>query len=260
MAELSFSDSAAERLERVYSGYDVTAQRADTLKRLGVRSGEHVIDIGSGPGFLCQDLAEAVGSSGRVRGVDISVDMVSRASGRNDKPWLSYAEADATALPEPDAAFDVAVSTQVAEYVPDVAAFCAEFHRVLKPGGRGLIIATDWDAVIWQTEHPERMARMLKSFEPHCADPRLPRRLAPLLRGAGLSVDHVSCYPLINLRYEVGAYSHGVAGFIADYAVKTGAVAPDEVEAWKAELAALDAEGRYFFANSRFVFECSRLG
>jgi len=258
MAGIQFSDEVADRLEAVYRGRDVAAQREDTLSRLALKPGEHVLDIGSGPGFLCESIAEAVGPTGRVRGVDISPDFVRRAGARNRHDQLGYAVGDATALDEPDAAYDVVVSTQVAEYVPDIDAFCLEFRRVMKPGGRGLIIATDWDAVIWFSEHPERMARMLKIWEGHCADPRLPRHLGPRLRAAGLELDGLSAFPLVNLRYEEGAYSHGVSGFIAGFAEKSGAVTPQEVADWKAELPELDAAGRYFFASSRFVFELRR--
>ncbi|GMG83334.1 hypothetical protein LNKW23_25470 [Paralimibaculum aggregatum] len=259
MAEgLDFNERAAERLERVYSGADIVAQRADTLRRLALRPGERVLDIGSGPGFLAEAMAGVVGSGGRVRGIDISETLLARASARATVPWLSYGRGDAQALDEADGAYDVVVSTQVAEYLPDIDAFCGELARVLAPGGRGLVIATDWDAVIWHSDHPARMARALKLWEGHCADPRLPRHLAPRLSAAGLAVAGVSAFPLLNLRFEEGAYSQGMAGFIAGYLRREGSMRTAEIEAWAAELAALDAAGRYFFASQRFVFEVTK--
>jgi ubiquinone/menaquinone biosynthesis C-methylase UbiE len=136
MASMRYDDAAAERLEAIYSGSDIVAQREHTLDLLALKPGERVIDVGSGPGFLTQAMAEVVGPSGLVRGVDISPEFVRRAAARNACPWLSYAEGDATALPEPDRSFDVVVSTQVAEYVPNIDRFSAEAFRVLKPGGR----------------------------------------------------------------------------------------------------------------------------
>ena len=69
MAVLQFSNKAARALERIYSSVDVVAQRKATLERLALRSGESVIDIGCGPGFLCDEMADAVGENGRVLGV-----------------------------------------------------------------------------------------------------------------------------------------------------------------------------------------------
>ena len=55
---------------------DVVAQRSATLDQLDLAKGQTVIDIGCGPGFLCESMAEIVGSSGRVVGIDISADLV----------------------------------------------------------------------------------------------------------------------------------------------------------------------------------------
>jgi arsenite methyltransferase len=258
MAGMSFDDATAERLEAAYLGPDVTAQRAETLRRLALEPGERVLDIGSGPGFLCLDMAEAVGPSGRVRGIDVSPDMITRVSARNPHPWLSYAEGDATALPEPDRAYDVVVSTQVAEYVADISRFCLEAYRVLAPGGRGLVLATDWDTVAWHSADPARMARVLEAWRAHCADSRLPRTLAPRLRAAGFTVTAVSVFPIVNLDWDEGCYSQGLAPLIGDFVRSRAALADAEIEAWEAELEELASTGRYFFASSRFLFGVTR--
>jgi len=258
MASMNYDDAAAERLEAVYLGPDVVAQRKETMRRLALKPGEHVLDIGSGPGFLCQEMAEAVGPSGRVHGIDISPDMITRASSRNSYVWLSFAECDATALPESDQVYDVVVSTQVAEYVPDISRFCSEAFRVLKPGGRGLILATDWDAVAWFSDDPSRMERVLEAFRPHCADSQLPRTLAPRLRKAGFTVTSVSAFPIINLDWEEGCYSQKATPFIAGYIRSQASLPESEIQAWEAELQELASQGRYFFSSSRILFEIFR--
>lgn len=133
---MEYDDAAAERLEAVYLGADVVAQREDTLRRISIQKSERILDIGSGPGFLAAQMADQTGPDGKVIGIDISEQMVARASQRCEQDWLSFRCADATVLPFEDNSFDVVVSTQVAEYVPDVAKFCSEVFRVLKPGGR----------------------------------------------------------------------------------------------------------------------------
>lgn len=258
MAVMEFDDAAAEQLESMYLTPDLDAQRQDTMQRLALKPGEHVLDVGSGPGFMCQQMAEAVGPTGRVRGIDLSSVMIDRASNRNSYEWLSYAEGDATALPEEDQSYDVVVSVQVAEYVPDIQRLCSEAYRVLKPGGRALIMATDWDTVAWYTEDRGRMNRMLDAYKPHCAHSRLPQELTPHLREAGFTVDDVSIYAVINLNWDDICYSPRNVVFMANYVKSQGSLDEAEVDAWKEELRELGAQGRYFFSMSRTIFEVSR--
>src|SRR5215208_4449130 len=131
MAVLQFSNKAARALERIYSSADVVAQRKATLERLALRSGESVIDIGCGPGFLCEEMAQAVGESGRVVGIDISDDLLTVARERSVRSWLTYEHGDAVRLDLPEASFDVAVSAQTLEYLEDPDRAIAEMFRVL---------------------------------------------------------------------------------------------------------------------------------
>jgi len=156
MSGLTFTQDAARHLARVYLTPDVVAQRSETIKQLALSPGEGVLHIGCGPGFLCESIAAAVGSDGAVTGIDISSDLIALCGMRNPPTWLSYAVGDATQIAQPDASFDVVVCTQVAEYVPDVDRVLAETLRVLRPGGRAVFVATDWDAVVWHSEKPDR--------------------------------------------------------------------------------------------------------
>lgn len=258
MASMEYDEAAAERLEAVYLGPDVVAQREDTLERLNIRTGETVLDIGSGPGFLAEAVAGMTGPTGKVIGVDLSPQMVERATARSSNDWLSYEVADAVSLPFSDNSFDVVVSTQVAEYVADISAFCSEVFRVMAAGGRGLILATDWDTVCWHSEHPKRMERILKAFEPHCADSRLPRTLGARLRNAGLRVEDVSYFSIVNVdRYE-GCYGEGIVPFIAEYVQNQGSVSKEELDQWAQEQADLNERSEHFFATGRFCFSVSK--
>lgn len=255
---MEYDAAAAERLEAVYLGPDVVAQREDTLRRISVRKGERVLDIGSGPGFLAAQIADKVGPDGEVIGIDISEQMVERASERSEHDWLTCHCANATDLPFEGDYFDLVVSTQVAEYVPDVAKFCSEISRVLKPGGRGLILATDWGGVCWHSEHPKRMDKVLKAFAPHCADSKLPRTLGARLRRAGLVVDDVSYFSIVNLDRYDGCYGELTVPFIVAYVKSQNTVPDAELQAWAEEQTLLNARGEHFFSTGRFSFLVSK--
>src|SRR5436309_762726 len=112
MSGLTFTEDAARQLARVYLTPDVVRQRAETMKQLALSPGERVLDVGCGPGFLCESIAAIVGSDGAVTGIDISSDLIALCRTRNPPQWLSYAVGDATQIAQPDASFDVVVCTQ----------------------------------------------------------------------------------------------------------------------------------------------------
>ena len=64
MSGLEFTDEAARQLEKAYLTRDVIAQRSETIRHLNLSPGERVLDIGCGPGFLCESIGEIVGPKG----------------------------------------------------------------------------------------------------------------------------------------------------------------------------------------------------
>jgi arsenite methyltransferase len=150
MSGLEFADEAARQLEKAYLTRDVIAQRSETIRHLNLSPGERVLDIGCGPGFLCESIGEIVGPKGTIVGIDISADLIARCNGRKTSTCLSYEVGDATKLNQPNASFDVVVCTQVAEYVTDIDRVFSEALRVLKPNGRTVFVATDWRTVVFR--------------------------------------------------------------------------------------------------------------
>jgi len=258
MTTLSFDKEAARRLEIQYAGPDLRRQREATLRALALKAGETVADIGCGPGYLAENMADAVGPSGRVHALDISRDLLDSARRRNHRDWLTYDVGDARALPLPDACADVAVSVQVLEYLADPDQGLREMGRILKPGGRALVMATDWDGVVWYSEHPERMRRVLRAWEAHCADPHLPRTLAPRLAAADFRLDEVLGHAIVNTRLGEDTYSDGIMRLMFNFVRGQGTVPAEELKAWRAELVDLDRAGRYFFGTTRYLFRATR--
>ena len=178
----------ASHLEVLYNRRDLVRRRRLVREAIAARPGEHVLDVGCGPGFLVTELLDQVGIDGSITGVDASRAMLAVAAKRVDGlDNVAFHEADATTLPVPDRAFDAAVSVQVLEYVPDVAAALAEIHRVLRPGGRIVIWDVDWATVSWHTADHGRMQRMLDAWDQHLVHPSLPWTLTPRLHDAGFA-------------------------------------------------------------------------
>ena len=258
MSGLEFTDAAARQLEKLYLAKDVIAQRAETIRQLALSNGERVLDIGCGPGFLCESIAAIVGRDGAVFGIDISADLIALCTRRSPPKWLSYAVGDATKIDQPDASFDVVACTQVAEYVPDVDRVISEAFRVLKPGGRAVFVATDWDAVVWHSANPDRMAKIMKSWEAHCAHPHLPRSLASRLRDAAFRFDDATVFPILNLQWDEDAYSKGLSELISNFVARRNDISAKDLEDWQQEFPRLSEAGQYFFSSNRYIFRASK--
>ena len=120
------------------------AFRTEQLDIAGVGEGQAVLDVGCGTGSLAILAARRVGPRGSVVGVDPSPEMVARATGKARRAGVgaTFRAGIAQALPFEDASFDVVMCTLVLHQLPPDAlhgAF-AEFRRVLKPGGRLLLV------------------------------------------------------------------------------------------------------------------------
>jgi ubiquinone/menaquinone biosynthesis C-methylase UbiE len=261
-AESVFDAAASRKLEAAYLTPDVVEQRHATLRALGLRPGERVLDVGSGPGLLAAEMARAVGPAGHVTGIDVSDAMLAlgrrRCGDLDGAGRVGFVKADATALPFPDATFDAATSVQVYEYVADLPSALAELHRVLRPGGRALVLDTDWDSIVWHATNPGRMQRLLAAWVERFADPHLPRSLASQLRHAGFQVKQPEVLVLLNPEYDPDTYSVANGEIMADFAVAQGGMTREEADAWRADLHQLGREGRYFYSLNRYLFLATR--
>ncbi len=137
------------------------------LDAVGPRAGHSVLDVACGPGFVA---AEAATTGATVRGLDFSPAMLGVA--RRLHPRIPFDEADAEALPYPDAIFDAVVSNFGIHHVPRPILALRQAHRVLLAGGR--VAFTIWAApaenVAW---------RLVFDAIRHCGDMSASRAPAP---------------------------------------------------------------------------------
>jgi arsenite methyltransferase len=256
---LEFDAEATREVEAVYLTADVVQQRREVLRLLALTAGEAVLDIGSGPGLLATELAQAVGPAGRVCGIDVSDSMLHLARARTvpaGSAPVEYRHGGANAVPYPDGSFDAAVATQVLEYVADIPAALAEAWRVLRPGGRLLVMDTDWDSIVWHGTNPDRMRRILLTWEQHVVDPFLPRTLGRHLRRAGFDVAPPQVLPLLNVGYEAASFSGREIPIVARFVTGRDGWTAADVEGWVEDLRTLGPD--YFFSLNRYVFYATR--
>lgn len=256
---LDFNEEQSRQLERNYQSDDMELRRNEVLRLLDLRTSESVLDVGLGPGFISYLAAAAVGPSGRIEGIDKSDSMLKLAKERcADKFWVNFQNADATDLPFSDETFDAAIVTQVYEYVSDMSTALKELRRVLRPGGRALILDIDWGSIVWNSDDPARMDRILKAWDEHLYDPQLPRTLPRRLKDAGLVLRNRSVLPLYHVEHDENAYSSSLIRYIRNFCPGRDGLTESEIEDWGSEQEELGKSGAFFFSLNQYFFLCAR--
>ena len=133
------------------------------LKRLGLKAGDRVLDLGCGEGRHVHGLY-LMGNL-KITGIDLNEASLQKAEeglATLPKPTADHAgevmfeTGDATALSFEDNTFDAIICSEVLEHLPDYHAALAEMHRVLKPGGRLCVsVPHAWpERICWQLAPP----------------------------------------------------------------------------------------------------------
>ncbi|TIT03159.1 methyltransferase domain-containing protein [Mesorhizobium sp.] len=185
------------------AGYDLLARvltfgregqfRQFMLRLAGLQPGEAVLDVACGTGTLAIAARRLVGAAGRVTGVDASAEMVERARLKAARAGLdlTFVQATAQELPFKDGQFDIVIGTLMLHHLskPARSTFFREAERVLKPGGRLLLI---------DFGRPARKSRL----------PRLHRHghidmnaIGALLAETGFKIDDIGAVGTMNLDY-----------------------------------------------------------
>ena len=127
-----------------------------------LRSGEVVVDLGSGGGLDVFLAARMVGPEGRAIGIDMTTAMIERARENAVKGGYSNVEfyqSTIDQIPLPDASVDCVISNCVINLAPDKPAVFREIARVLKPGGR--VALSD---IALKHELPEAVAQSMAAY------------------------------------------------------------------------------------------------
>jgi demethylmenaquinone methyltransferase / 2-methoxy-6-polyprenyl-1,4-benzoquinol methylase len=133
-----FDDTAADydRVEKVLAFGSGRWYRHQALKRAHLATGAAVLDVGIGTGLVAREALTLIGPQGRLVGVDPSPGMMGEVA----LPGVELVCGRAEALPRDDASSDFVSMGYALRHITDVAAAFSEFHRVLRPGGRLLVL------------------------------------------------------------------------------------------------------------------------
>jgi len=218
--ERAWKKAAEERFDAVAPKFEARGlPSAEDLKPLlelfGSSEGNLVLDAGCGAGTWSAALAL---HGYRVRGVDISEQMLSRASDLKlkealDDDALTFEQAETECIPAADGEFDAVLCRCVLDFTPRPGRSLVEFWRVLKPGGLAVLVTLGARAPVKR----EWWRRFMPDFEEvHYANDILPWELEALVQQLGWQI--VQQFPTFGATVEGvrNEYAHESAEALGD--------------------------------------------
>ena len=144
-------------------------EREQMIRDLRLKKGSDVIDAGCGPGLWTPLLARAIGSKGRITGVDISpaalITAQQRSQGQRYQHQVQYKQGLLEQLPAQRGSADVIFSANVSQYLPDPVGTFAAMGQYLKQDGQLIIKDIDFGTMRFYNINPVLQARVLQARE-----------------------------------------------------------------------------------------------
>jgi len=209
---------SAEDLRNVPEGADLGLGCGNPRAIAALKTGEVVLDLGSGAGFDCFLAAREVGPTGRVIGVDMTPAMVSKAranAARAEAANVEFRLGEIEHLPVADESVDVIISNCVINLSPDKTQVFREVMSVLKPGGR--LALSD---IVTSAELPEDIRDDLALHSACVAGASVIEELERMMRAAGFK--NISIVPKDESREFIRDWAPGrkVEDFVVSAAIE----------------------------------------
>lgn len=232
--------------------------RATTAELLRPRLGDRLLDVGCGTGDVVRALAGLVGAHGTVVGIEPSATMLDEARRRTGERShnVEFRSGDIARLDFDDATFDGVTCERVFQHLDTPDAALAELVRVIRPGGRIVVIDTDWGMHAIHGADPQLTSRVVQCWAANAANGWSGRRLPGLFVHAGLPE------PAVVAETFTSTDGHRPMGppftTMAVVAEQSGALSSDDAHTWLAQLADAGERGQFFWAVTMFAVAGAR--
>lgn len=257
------SAAGAEDSARMAAFLEERSARPDQLQvnqavceSLSPHPGERLLEVGSGTGVICRMVAPLVAPGGSVAGVDVSPDFTRLASDLGTTAGLSatlhHHIGRAEYLPYADACFDGAWAARLLLHTDRPDRVVEEMRRVVRPGGR--VVLMDWDFDTVAVDHPDRsLTRRLLHWrsDHHGGNNWSGRQLYARAHAAGLY--NLRVRPVVVVSHEESSALTQSLWRAAEVARDAGAIAPAEHDAWVSELKTQIAAGHFMASIVYFI-------
>ena len=229
--------------------------KARSYAEMRLQAGQRVLDVGCGIGIDVMALARWVGSEGRAWGVDADAEMVQQARAKIAAAGITQANverASAAELPWGNDTFDSVRCERMFQHLTHPENALAEMVRITRPGGRVVVLDTDWGSLSINALN-SALERRLVAFKPEQAlrNGFVGRRLPALMQHAGLNDLHIAVLPVYSTQYATARFACALDD-LTERAQQAGLATSREIKDFEQSLSTLDRAG-CFFASVNMV-------
>ncbi len=166
-------------------------------RKFDLRGVQHILDVGSGAGQIAKHLLKYADPAASITCCDLSPEMLRRSRNRLKSTLPEHVAADLSRLPFADESFDCVTCGYVLEHLPDARTGLAELSRVMKPGGRMLLLTTEdnfsgaWTSRMWccRTYNRRELKRTCEELELEWKKELWFTRMHKLFKAGGICVE-----------------------------------------------------------------------
>jgi ubiquinone/menaquinone biosynthesis C-methylase UbiE len=246
-----------ERLARYETMYQWSTAAEDFYAPADIRPGHFMVDFGCGPGHSAVEFARRVGPTGHVLALDINAEFIKRTQKRAEVAGFAdriTAQLLTTErLPLADEAADRVTARNTIIYVRDPTSTFEEFRRTLKPGGIAHVIESDWSLTVVEPLASDWRA-LVAAASWAWRTPEIGRRLYGIVRRVGFSQVAIT----VLTKPDTEGRLLDMVRTVADYALKSGALNSERINAMLEKLDRGLTDGTYLVVAPQFLITATR--
>jgi len=223
-------------------------------------SGDTVIDVGCSTGDVERFLLREYPDIGKIVGVEASQSRYDRAVEKWRKDGepnrIEFKLADGRKLPFSDDCFDKAFCAETLEWIDPPIQALREIYRVLKPKGPAVIIHTDFDTQVFNTQDKKLSRKVVMAFSDAGPNGQIGRELYGLCRKAGFQTVEPIIYTLTNTDWQANLYAYKITQMMTDWLRSKALLSESEIESWLADIESQAREDSFFYSVNRYMCRC----
>jgi len=233
-------------------------EKIESLLDLDLNNSYKVLDIGCGRGELLGHLSRTIGSKSFLVGIDEIEDSI--RSAKDNYPHIEFRrEKFIDSLGFEDNSFDVVVSVDTLECIPNKTALLDEIFRILKPGGKVLFAHWDWDTQIYNSNNKAIVRNFVAAFSDwqqdwmDDSDGQMGRKLWGIFESSDKFKGKITSYTLLETEYKEGKYGFDRLNDLFGL-VESGNIELTEYEIICSEMQSLSDLNQYFYSVNSYIY------